>query len=137
MKVIEESCSNSYILSWSDAEIDLEAIRWSFNQDDATEDGAEAIALLLAIDRTEYTAVQRAVTTTGIDYWLGYRDNLDNPFKRAGRLEISGIFNENETNTVAARLKGKLRQTLPTDHTFPVYIVIVEFGQPYATMVKK
>ena len=72
-----------------------------------------------------------------VSYWLGYRDNLDNPFKQAGRLEVSGIFKENETNTVAARLKSKLKQTLPTDHTFPVYVVVVEFGQPYATMVKK
>ena len=69
MKVIDGSRSDSFILSWPDEEIDLEATRRSFNQDDATEDGAEAIALLLSIDRTDYTAVQRAVTTTGIDYW--------------------------------------------------------------------
>jgi len=137
MEVIEESRSDSYILTWPDAEIDLAATQRSFNQDDATEAGAEAIALLLAIDRTEYTAVQRAVTTTGIDYWLGYRDNSENPFKQAGRLEVSGIFKENETNTVTSRLKRKLKQTLPTDHTFPVYVIIVEFGQPYATMVRK
>src|SRR6185503_18109354 len=123
MAVIEETRSDSYILTWPDAEIDLAATQRSFNQDDATEGGAEAIALLLAIDRTEYTAVQRAVTTTGIDYWLGYRDNCDNPFKQAGRLEVSGIFKENETNTVTSRLKRKLKQTLPTDHTFPVYVI--------------
>lgn len=136
MKVIEGSRSDSYILSWPDEEIELEATMRSFNQNDATEDGAEAIALLLSIDRTAYTAVERAVTTTGIDYWLGYKDNIDNPFKQAGRLEISGIFKENETNTVAARVKAKLKQTRPTAHTFAVYVVVVEFGQPYATMVK-
>ena len=136
MRTIEENCSDLYILSWPDEEIDLEATQRSFNIDDATEYGAEAIALLISIDRTEYTAVQRAIKTTGIDYWLGYKDNLNNPFKQAGRLEISGIFKETEMNPVSARVKRKLKQTLPTAHTFPVYVIIVEFGEPYATMVK-
>jgi hypothetical protein len=137
MKVIEESSNDSYSVRWPDEDIDEEAINRSYNQDDATEDGAEAIALLLSIHRTEYTAVERSTTTTGIDYWLGYKDNLNNPFKRAGRLEMTGIFKESETNTVKSRLKTKLQQTKPTDKTFSVYVVVVEFGQPYATMVKK
>ena len=45
MKVLEESRSDSYILRWPDAEIDSEATKRRFNQHDATEDGAEAIAL--------------------------------------------------------------------------------------------
>ena len=136
MKVHEEDRSDPCIISWPDDEIDLEAVQRSFNQNDATEDGAEAVALLLLIARTEYTAVHRAGETTGIDYWLGYKENIDNPFKQAGRIEISGIFKENEKNTVAARIKEKLKQTRPTAHTFPVYVVVVEFGQPYATIVK-
>ena len=137
MRVTEESLNDSYFVIWPDEHIDTEAINRTYNQDDAIEDGAEAIALLLSIHRTEYTAVERATTTTGIDYWLGYKDNRNNPFKRAGRLEVSGIFEENESNTVKNRVKDKLRQTKPTDRTFPVYVIVVEFSQPYATMVKK
>jgi hypothetical protein len=137
LKVNEERPVDSYIVSWPDAAIDSELINRSYNQDDAAEDGAEAIALLLSILRTNYTAVQRASTSTGIDYWLGYKDNLNNPFEKAGRLEVSGIFAENETNTVKTRIKSKLKQTLPTDNTFSVYVVVVEFSQPYATIVRK
>jgi len=89
------------------------------------------------MDRTEFEAVERASTTTGIDYWLGYKDNLNNPFERAGRLEVSGILKETVNNTVKMRIQRKLSQTLPTDHMFRVYVVVVEFGKPYATMVMK
>jgi len=136
LQVDDDSTTLTYLLRWP-KKLDLEAIKRSLNQDDATEEGAEAIALLVAVDRTEYTAVERASTSTGIDYWLGYKDNFDNPFKRAGRLEISGIFKESDTNTVKTRVKGKLAQTLPTDRTFSVYVIVVEFSKPYATMVLK
>jgi hypothetical protein len=136
LQVDDDSTVLSYFLSWP-SKLDLEAIGRSLNQDDATEEGAEAIALLVAVDRTEYTAVERASTSTGIDYWLGYKDNLNNPFKRAGRLEISGILKESETNTVKIRVKRKLAQTLPTDSTFSVYVIVVEFSKPYARMVLK
>jgi hypothetical protein len=126
-----------YLLSWP-ADLDLEAINHSYNQDDAIEEGAEAVALLVAIERTDFTAVERASTGTGIDYWLGYKDNPpNNPFERASRLEISGIFKESESNTVQTRIKGKLRQTLPTANTFAVYVIVVEFSKPLAMMVLK
>ena len=137
IRVDEDGASDSYAVSWPDEEVDVPAINISYNQDDATQYGAEAIALLVAIERTEYTAVVRAMTGTGIDYWLGYKDNLNNPFKRASRLEMSGLFKESATNTVKSRVKAKFPQTRPTDHLFSVYIIVVEFGEPYATMVKK
>jgi hypothetical protein len=136
LEVIDAAEIFSYLISWP-PHLDLEAINRSLNQDDATEEGAEAIALLVALDRTEFEAVERASTTTGIDYWLGYKDNLNNPFERAGRLEVSGILNETVNNTVKMRIQRKLSQTLPTDHLFRVYVVVVEFGKPYATMVMK
>jgi hypothetical protein len=137
LDVKEESATDSYLVSWPNEEIDTELINRSYNQDDSAEDGAEAIALLLSIDRTDYTAVERASTSTGIDYWLGYKDSPNNPFERAGRLEVSGIFAESERNSVKQRVKKKLKQTSPTDNTFSVYVIVVEFSQPYATMVKK
>jgi hypothetical protein len=138
LRVRHGKFSDEYSVAWPDSSIDREAIGRSYNQDDATEDGAEAIALLLSIERTEYTAVERASTTTGIDYWLGHKNApLNLPFQRAGRLEISGILRESASNTIATRLKGKVSQTKPTDSTFPVYVIVVEFGQPIATMVLK
>lgn len=136
LEVIDYTEAFCYLVSWPE-ELDLEAINRSFNRDDATEEGAEAIALLIALDRTEFTAVERASTATGIDYWLGYKDKLNNPFERAARLEISGIHKETANNTVQMRINAKLSQTLPTDHTFSVYVIVVEFSKPYATIVLK
>jgi hypothetical protein len=136
LAVVDATETFSYRVSWP-KHLDLEAINRSLNQDDATEEGAEAIALLVAMDRTDFDAVERAATTTGIDYWLGYKENVNNPFARAGRLEISGILKETANNTVKMRIQRKLSQTLPTDHMFSVYVVVVEFGKPYVTMVLK
>jgi len=44
---------------------------------------------------------------------------------------------ETASNKVSTRMKEKLKQTKPTDQTFLVYVVVVEFSQPYATMVLK
>lgn len=138
LEVLDSSESVFYAVVWPESRVNVEAIRRSYNQDDAIEDGAEAIALLLSIERTTYTSVERASTKTGIDYWLGFRNSDPNsPFHRAGRLEISGIMSENPRNKVGTRVNVKLNQTKPTDNTFPVYVVVVEFSKPYATMVLK
>lgn len=138
LKVVDGKDTGFYVVRWQEDDLDEEAVRRSYNRDDATEYGAEAVALLISIDRTPYDAIERAITTKGIDYWLGFKNRKPNePFHRAGRLEISGIMTETPTNSVRGRLKTKLPQTRPTDHTFPVYIIVVEFGQPYATMVLK
>jgi len=139
LRVEDENNTDYYSLIWSNDKIDHEAIFRSYNKDDATECGAEAIALMLSIQRTEYTAVERAITTTGIDYWLGFKNRNPNyPFHRASRLEISGIMTESITNTISSRVKRKIKQTKPTDYTsFPIYVIIVEFSKPYAIMVLK
>lgn len=127
-----------YSVIWPEDGVDIAAVKRSYNQDDAIEDGAEAIAILLSIERTDYTAVERASTKTGIDYWLGFQNSDPNlPFHKAGRLEISGIMSENPRNKVSTRTGVKLNQTKPTDDTFPVYVIIVEFSKPYAVMVQK
>lgn len=129
----------SYSVIWKDNEIDRDAIMRSYNQNDATEYGAEAIAILMSLDRTNYDSVNRAVTSTGIDYWLGYKNkNPNNPFEQAARLEISGIIAETSSNSINRRLKEKLDQTCPTHHTgLPVFVVIVEFSNPKAKMTGK
>lgn len=137
MKVMDGSDEFFYILSWVEDSIDAEALKRSYNEDDAKEFGAEAVAILLSMNRTDYDAIERSMTTTGIDYWLGFKRRSPNePFHKAGRLEISGMI-ESPSNKVSRRVKEKLAQTKPTDHTFPVYVIVVEFSQPYATMVLK
>ncbi|MBI3427737.1 MAG: hypothetical protein HY011_32850 [Acidobacteria bacterium] len=135
---IEGERSKLYGIRWNEDGLDNEALKGSYNKDDAVQYGAEAVALLLSMEHTEYNAVERATTGTGVDYWLGHKDRHPNePFHRASRLEISGIMEENADNKVGRRVNEKLKQTKPTDHLFSVYVVVVEFSQPYATIVLK
>lgn len=125
-------------ICWNSEKIDEDDIKRAYNQDDAIEYGAEAVSFLLIREFTQYTAIRRAATGTGIDYWLGNKETVDNNIlNNSARLEISGILNESNDNTVKKRIKGKLKQTTPTDRTFPVFISVIEFSQPKAEMVLK
>ncbi len=126
-------------ICWEDKLIDLESIKRAYNRDDAIEYGAEAISFLLIRECTNYTAIRRAATGTGIDYWLGNKkvrgNNIFN--KTDARLEVSGILKETASNSIQKRVKEKLKQTTPTDNTFPVFVTVIEFSQPHAKMVLK
>lgn len=94
---------------------------------EATEHGAECISALYAIENTPYTIVKRSRKKTGVDYWLGKKD--DPLFQEAVRLEISGILNGKDK--IKTRKKQKLQQTNQSDSTnLPAYVSIVEFGIP-------
>ncbi len=130
--------NESLPICWNSEKINEENIKRAYNQDDAIEYGAEAVSFLLIRECTQYTAIRRAATGTGIDYWLGNKKTVDNNIlSNSARLEVSGILNENKDNTVKKRIKGKLRQTTPTEKTFPVFISVIEFSQPKAEMVLK
>lgn len=126
-----------YSISWNEESVDLSAIQRAYNEDDGPEDGAVAIALLIVREFTDYTALKRSVTKTGIDYWLCYKSGSSQIFgKESARLEVSGILKENAGNTVKRRRKKKIDQTKQSDDTlFPVYVVVVEFSKPKAEMV--
>lgn len=139
MKSVNDAEESSFSIHWPASKVDLLAIGRAYNDNDAVEYGAEALSLLLVREQTSYTAIKRAVTGTGIDYWLGkQKQEGDNIFDACdARLEVSGILKENSSNSVKKRIKEKIKQTHPTDQTFPVLISVVEFGQPYAELVLK
>ena len=102
---------------------------------EATELGACGVAILVVTSATDYKVVQRAYKGTGFDYWLTRQGSKSLSFD--ARLEVSGILDGSKA-TIAARSKQKLVQTDVSDHTrLPAYAVIVEFGAPRASMVKK
>jgi hypothetical protein len=141
LKVIDdqnEPCF--YKVTWPKSQIDMEAIIRAYNKDDGPEYGAVAIALLLIREKTDFTAIHRAVSRTGIDYWLGYKKSSKNQiFKwENARLEVSGILKQSSTNKVKYRISKKIKQTKQSDHiSFPAYVIVVEFSQPIAEMVKR
>ena len=127
---VRNGANNSYRLDWPQV---TDQARRTWNDDEeATEDGAAGIAVLLASREIGYTVVLRSRKGTGFDYWLG-DDALD--FK--ARMEVSGIRNGND-GQVKTRVKQKLRQmNRSDDQELPAYAIVVEFGRPLAEIKKK
>lgn len=107
----------------------------SFNdQEVATEHSAACISILYALHHTGYTVIQRARKKTGVDYWLGKKDDL--LFQNAARMEVSGIFND--PNGVSVRVRKKVNQSRQSDGTtLPAYISVVEFSQPSINFIRR
>jgi hypothetical protein len=110
-------------------------MRWCYGDiQDATEDAAYGIAILLMLDHTGLPDVERTRKGGGFDYWLGYGDDV--PFQRAVRLEASGILDGRESR-IRARSKQKVEQTRRSDNSLPTYAVVVEFSAPLAEVTKR
>jgi hypothetical protein len=94
LRVIEKQDSASvYKVLWPDEEVDIAALYRAYNKDDGPESGAEAIALLLIREKTDYTAIERSVVGSGFDYWLGYKTQDEQIVTwKSARLEVSGIL---------------------------------------------
>ena len=59
-------------------------------------------------------------------------------FAPKARLEVSGIAQETENNTIGNRFSKKVQQVSASDTTnVPAYISIVEFSSPKALFNKK
>ncbi len=128
-----------YPVYWPENKIDIKKVRNHYNIDDALPFGTEAIAFFISMTHSGFDGLQRSTRKTGIDYWLGNKGGDPNlPFQNSGRLEISGILKESETNTIDKRIKEKLTQTKQSEKTsLPVFVVVVAFDRPHAKMVIK
>lgn len=129
--VIKESIK----LEWT-AEMNDKLIRTWRDIQEATEKGAEGMAVLLLKKYTPYKIIERAAKGTGIDYWLSEKMSLL-PFQYAARLEVSGQIGKNDTR-YRAKILQKQQQTQQSDYTqLPVYVAIVEFATPKAILIKR
>jgi hypothetical protein len=97
----------SFALTWGMTATDQMRRSWADLQE-ATELAATGIAILLILELTNYTIVQRSQKGTGIDYWLGDRSaSTSLPFQNLARLEVSGILKaENEHTIVLVYVKN-------------------------------
>lgn len=130
--VVEGITSATFQVLWDTPITEDMLLGWG---DEATENGAYALAFLLMRHLTEYPVIRRARTGTGIDFWLAY-ERPNNILEDAARLEVSGILRGNRSS-INSRVATKKGQTKPTDGTLPVYIIVVEFGRPVAQVVLK
>lgn len=126
--------TKQYKLNWKD-DFNEVTERTYQDQEYTTEHGAICISAMLAINETDYTIIERSKKRTGFDYWLGLKNDL--LFRKAARLEISGIFKGN-IDEIEYRYKKKVKQTEQSDSLkLPAYISIVEFSNPLAKFQKK
>lgn len=119
---------------WNNKVQDQEFAAWNDEQE-LTEYGACGIAIMLVLELTGYTVIQRAKKGTGVDYWLGHKES-NTPFENSARLEVSGILKGGEKE-VKGRVKKKIKQTEPSDGLLPAFVVVVEFSKPLSHLVQK
>ena len=104
------------------------------DEEEATEEGAAGIAVLLTRQETGYFANSRSRKRTGIDFWLGTDPDV---LVRAARLEVSGILHGNASR-IRARVQEKMEQTGQSDASgLPAYVSVVEFSEPVAHLEEK
>lgn len=106
----------------------------------ATEYGAIGIAAFIIAQFTDLEFLEIMEIGEGADFFLCKKTDADTISfrqKPAAKLEISGIWNEKPGNTLNMRINLKKRQVEKGGLDFPVYIIVVEFGQLKAKCIKK
>ena len=129
--IVRGTIQTSYVLNW--AEVTGHARRTWADPREATEKGAEGVAILLIRRETGYVAIERAAIGTHIDRWLGYESDAPY-FQRKARLEVSGILRGSDGD-VRMRVREKMDRLGLTSHRLPAYVVVVEFSGPLAEAV--
>ena len=121
----------TYHLAWEGAYSDTIGRTYADEQS-CVERAAVSVSILLALQQTPYTIIERARRGTGFDYMLG--DKNDIFFLPKARLEVSGISKETHGNTIGSRFKGKKAQVEKAHYMaeLPAYVSIVEFSTPKA-----
>jgi hypothetical protein len=125
--------TTTFSLSWSEEITEAKRRFWN-DLEEATQQGAYAVAILLIRALTGYTVIERSRKGTGFDWWLGTEDNL---FQGKARLEVSGILRGTKRR-INDRIKARTGQTKQSDHlALTAYVVVVEFGAPQAKVVQR
>lgn len=131
--VVDGAFTATFSLSWSEAVTQAKRRFWN-DLDEATQQGAYALAILLIRAITGFTIIERSRKGTGFDWWLGTEDNL---FQGKARLEVSGIL-RGTSRRINSRIKARMGQTRQSDHlALTAYVVVVEFGTPRAKVVNR
>lgn len=95
------------------------------NRDDATRDGAYAVAIAATELSLGLYTVRRAETLTGADYYVAPINEIPEDLEDCLRLEVSGTnLGEYE---VQRRLRNKVNQTLEGQSNLPAVAVVVGF----------
>lgn len=126
--------SASYQVSWR--RLPTNVVQARNDHQEATESGAQGLAILLAQRHLGYEVVLRSRKRTGYDYLMrkaGVRGETI-----TARLEVSGIL-RGTTSEVKSRCNRKVKQVreheVPGDVS-PAFVMILEFSAPTARIVQ-
>jgi hypothetical protein len=112
-----------------------QAFRTYNDLQEATEDGAYAVAILVTREATGKQVLERSAKGTGFDYWIG--ENESSPVRFKTRLEVSGIL-RGTPEDVRRRVDEKCLQTRRSDSMgLDAIVFIVEFSLPLAGVAKR
>lgn len=101
---------------------------------EATEQGACGLAILIVKEFTGLVVAQRLRKGAGFDYWLGEdvaSDENEPPLAGKTRLEVSGIL-AGKASDITSRIKQKKKQITPSNHMGAGCVAVVEFSSPVA-----
>lgn len=133
---VEGLFEESFELIWTD-EVNEKVKRSWRDSLEATEYAAVGISALLSELLLDLVIVERSYIGTRVDYILGVASSDERPFIEKAKLEVSGIGKATPTNSLKQRVKDKLKQVqLSEDQTLPSYVIVVEFGEPKAKIIK-
>ncbi len=128
-------------LYWSEQVTEQMKNSWN-DGSEATESGAVGIAILVILELTEYTIIRRSKQGTGVDYWLGYKNDSvelgENVLQGNARLEVSGIRMAERDSAIVARLRQNIEQSSKSESSrIPAYIIVCEFSRPVVYMARR
>lgn len=143
---IDSSNTKTATLQW-DGALNGQLTRTWADNDEAVDEAATAISILLAFHLKNHVVVSRSKKGTGFDYWLQEKNTFEEPsnddgyndliFNATLRLEVSGLFKQPQKE-INRRVKNKLEQTKQSDKSFiPALVSVVEFSQPVAVLRDK
>jgi len=136
LMAIEGENEENVKIVW-EGEIDQDAVNSWNDKEELVEYAATGMALLLVLEFTDYTDMKRSRKGSRGDYWLGEKDENGFTILKA-LLEISGIYKASASNTVNSRVRLKQKQLENSPFkNLPAYIVVVEFSNPKAKIIKK
>jgi hypothetical protein len=132
---LPEGTSTIYRLAWEPSHT-RERAAWA-NADEATRDGAYAVALASAEVELGLVAVSRAETLTGSDYYLGVAAEGEphDDLEKAYRLEVSGV-DRGRRAILRRRLRQKVNQVRRGASLLPAFACVVGF-QTGSVVVQK
>lgn len=126
--------SGSYQITWKRLPNNIAEAR--NDHEEATEAGAQGVAILLAQRHLGYEVILRSRKRTGYDYMM--RKVGAHGEASTARFEVSGILSGTASD-INSRSNRKVKQVKeqeePGDVT-PAFVVIVEFGTPTARIVQ-